>query len=396
MNKKQIFSHLCAALGGALLLALALLLGLWIRGDGGLWDSVGKYARVLRLVEECYIGEDFDPAEATDAALSAVIASLEDDWSYYMDAETYRAYQDYSANQYQGIGVTIQKDGETGGFLLVSIEADGPADRAGLTAGEIILACDGTDVTGGETADLKALIQAAYGRSVVLTLRSADGSTREVAVSCEVVKTAPVEWELLEDGLGYIRIKNFELGAAGAAIQAMDALMEQGAAGLIFDVRNNPGGRVTELCELLDYLLPEGDIFIRADKRGRETIERSGESCIELPMAVLLNAESYSAAEFFAAALKEYDWATVVGQASSGKGRSQVTYALPDGSAVHISQNVYLTPQRVDLSAVGGLRPDRSVKLTEEQSLLLAAGQLSPEEDPQLRAAREGLTEGCS
>lgn len=392
MKKERIIRNICAALWGALGMLLLLALGLWLRLGGDTLSSVWKYAKVLELVEEAYIGEEFEPRKATDAALTAVIDGLEDDWSYYMDAEVYRAYREYSANQYQGIGVTIQKDAVTGGFLLVALEPEGPAARAGVQVGEIILACDGTDVTGSETTDLKELIQAGYGKSVVLSLMTADGETRTVEVSCELIQTVPVEEELLPDGLGYIRIKNFELGAGAAAIEAVESLREQGARGLIFDVRNNPGGRVLELCELLDYLLPEGDIFIRADKQGRESIERSDAACVELPMAVLLNAESYSAAEFFAAALKEYDWATVVGEASSGKGRSQITYGLPDGSALHISCHVYLTPQRVDLSAAGGLRPDRGVKLTEEQNFRLAAGLLEHGEDPQLRVARESLS----
>ncbi len=397
MEKKERWIRtFVAALSGALLMLLALAAVLWLRFGGEGLKSVWKYAQVLRLVEQDYIGGDYEPRKATDAALSAVIGHLDDDWSYYMDAESYRAYRDYSANQYQGIGVTIQKHEASGGFLLVSLEPEGPAARAGVKVGEIILACDGTDVTGGDTAALKALIQAAYGRSVVLTLQGEDGGVREVAVSCEVVQTVPVQWQRLEDGLGYVRIENFEQGAGAAAIEAVEALIGEGVSGLIFDVRSNPGGRVTELCELLDYLLPEGDIFIRADKKGRETVERSDARCVELPMAVLLNGESYSAAEFFAAALKEYDWAEIVGEASSGKGRSQVTYALPDGSAVHISCYVYLTPERIDLSRAGGLRPDRLAKLSPEKAALLAAGQLLPEADPQLQAARDWLVAGCS
>ncbi len=390
--KKRILSNGCAALGGALAMALLLAALAWVRLGGAGLRSAAKYASVLAMVEENYIGGDYEAEAFTDAALAGGVASLDDDWSYYMDAETYAAYLDYSANRYQGIGVTVQKDEQTGGFLLLDIEADGPADRAGVRAGEIVIAIDGEDLRGGEVADLKARIQAAYGGSVRLTLLGADGAEREVEVSCEVVQTVPVSSQLLE-GNGYIRIENFELGAAEAAIAAVENLREQGAESLIFDVRQNPGGRVTELCELLDYLLPEGDIFIRADRKGRETVERSDADCVPLPMAVLLDGGSYSAAEFFAATLREYEWAQLVGVASSGKGRSQVTLPLFDGSALHISRYVYLTPQRRDLAAEGGLQPDVTAELSAEQQELLAAGQLSPQDDAQLQAAQELLAQ---
>ena len=393
MKNRKLLPLLCAALCGAALTAglMTLLLAVGLGGFENM-GRASKLAAVLAILEDSYIG-DYDPEELTDAALSAAVDDL-DPWSYYMDAETYQAYLNYSANQYQGIGVTIQKDEESGGFRIVELEPEGPAARAGVLAGEIILACDGQDVTGGGISDLKALIQAAYGRSVVLTLRDEAGRTRDVEVICEVVKSVPVEAEMLDGGVGYVALENFEEGVAEAAIAAVEELLAQGAQSLVFDVRNNPGGRVTELCALLDHLLPEGDIFIRADKEGNEAAESSDADCLELPMAVLVNGDSYSAAEFFAAALKEYDWAAVVGEATTGKGRSQVTYALSDGSAVHISKYVYLTPRRVDLSEAGGLVPDESVALTEEEQALLAAGVLEKENDPQLQAALAAVNRG--
>lgn len=391
MRKDRILPLACAALCGAAVMAL-LMLFLFVGRLGGFanFRHTAKFGAVMKIVSDSYIG-DYDAEELTDAALQAFIEGLDDRWSYYMDAETYAAYRDYSKNQYQGIGVTIQKHEASGGFLIVELEPEGPAALAGVQAGEIILACDGTDVTRGEIADLKALIQAAYGKSVVLTLLSEDGSTREAEVSCEVVQSVPVEGQMLDDAVGYVRIENFEDGVADKVLESIEDLRARGAESLVFDVRHNPGGKVTELCDILDFLLPEGDIFIRADKEGHEAVERSDEDFLDMPMAVLVNAESYSAAEFFAAALGEYDRAVIVGQATTGKGRSQVTYALTDGSAVHISQYAYLTPERVDLAAAGGLVPDRELSLSEEQERLLAAGQLAPAEDPQLQAALEAL-----
>ena len=343
-----------------------------------------KYAAVLRAIETHYVGE-YDLDDITDAALSAAVDSLDDNWSYYMNAESYAAYQNYAANRYQGIGVTIQKDEETGGFIIVSLVKDGPAQLAGMLEGDIILAVDGTDVTAGDAAYVRELIQADFGKNATITALR-DGQRLDFAVSCEEVYSAPVEFELL-GRTGYVRIENFREGAAASAIEAIESLREQGAESLVLDVRSNPGGQVSELVELLDYLLPEGDVFIRADKRGNEVVERSDEACVRLPMAVVINGDSYSAAEFFAAALQEYAWATVVGESSTGKARSQVTLPLRDGSAVHISKYTYLTPQRNDLYEAGGVTPDVPALLTDEQRAEFDTGWLAPADDPQIQTA---------
>ena len=198
---------------------------------------------------------------------------------------------------------------------------------------------------------------------------------------------SPVEYQMLDDSVGYIAVANFRKGAGADAVAAAEELIGQGAQALVFDVRNNPGGQVSELEELLDYLLPEGDIFIRADKHGKEVVETSDADCVELPAAVIVNGDSYSAAEYFAAALREYGWAVVVGEATTGKARSQITVSLPDGSAVHISKYTYLTPQRNDLFEAGGIVPDVEQTLTEEERQQYDTGWLEPADDPQVQAA---------
>lgn len=387
--KKPLFNRKTAehaAIGALAGIALTLVLALAAFGGPAGLRSALKYAAVTRVIRADYVA-DYDLDEITDAALSAAVDSLDDSWSYYMDAETYEAYQDYSANRYQGIGVTIMKDEDTGGFLITAITKDGPAQTAGMEAGDIILAVDGEDVTEGDASFVRSLIQADYGRTAVVTALRANGERKDFSVSCEEIYSTPISYELLDGGVGYVIISNFHDGAAQEAIEAIEALIAEGAEGLVFDVRSNPGGQVSELVELLDYILPEGDIFIRADKNGREAVEVSDAACVEMPMAVVINGDSYSAAEFFAAALQEYDWAVVVGEPSTGKGRSQVTVPLWDGSAVHISKYTYLTPLRNDLYAAGGVTPDVEVELTEEQRLAFDTGWLTAADDPQIRAA---------
>ena len=155
-------------------------------------------------------------------------------------------------------------------------------------------------------------------------------------------------------------------------------------------MRGNPGGQLQQLLKLLDRLLPKGALFISKDIQGKVETEYSDDDCLSVPMAVLVNSDSYSAAEFFAAALQEYEWATVVGEQTTGKGYAQVTLMLSDGSAIHISTVEYFTPQGKNLDGTG-LTPDLEVDLDEEQRQELAYGTLTPEKDAQLQAARNVL-----
>ena len=167
--------------------------------------------------------------------------------------------------------------------------------------------------------------------------------------------------------------------------------MAQGAEGIIFDVRDNPGGYRTELVKILDDLLPEGPLFRSVSSLGIETTDESDENCVNLPMVVLVNGESYSAAEFFAAALSEYDWATVVGMPTCGKGYYQQTFRLSDGSAVGLSVGAYYTPKGVNLAETGGLVPDVEVPVDENTAAQIYAGLVAPMDDPQVLAALELL-----
>ena len=198
------------------------------------------------------------------------------------------------------------------------------------------------------------------------------------------------EGKMLPGNVGYVMITNFNDHCADHTIAAIDDLVEQGAESLVFDVRYNGGGYVTELVEILDYLLPEGLLF-RSVEDGKTEDYESDDSCLELPMAVLVNGSSYSAAEFFAAALREYDWAIVAGEPTTGKGYFQNTFNLGDGSAVGLSVGQYYTPKGVSLQEVGGLTPDVVVEVDEETAALIYAQLLDPMEDPQLQAAIKAM-----
>lgn len=342
----------------------------------GGWDNLvrtAKFAEILAVVEHTYIGEA-DAEKAADAGFSAMVAALEDRWSYYMNAEDYERYQERSANQYTGIGITLHVK-EDGSLEVQDVAADSPAETAGMTVGLILKSVNGVSVQGKTVQEVSAEIQAIDGEFTILA-EDAQGQEHAFTLSVGKVFSDPIAYEMLEGKIGYIRIKNFDEGCADGARRALDALLEQGAEALIFDVRSNGGGYVSELTELLDALLPEGEIFVSVNDKGREKITTSDAQCVDLPMAVLVNASSYSAAEYFAAVLREYDAAVIVGQATTGKGRSQINVPLIDGSAVHISSKRYLTPNRVDLSEVGGLVPDVALELEESDNQLQAAVEL--------------------
>ena len=379
MKRQYSLLHILAAVLIAVAITLATVSGMLYHSIGGREGAelLGKTNAVRKLISETYVGTADWTAEG-DGAASALIASLGDRWSYYMTADEYEAYQNYSANVSTGIGVTVRTE-EDGGFQVLSVAAGSPAEEAGVEPGWIIASVDGESVLDMDTTALKALLFGKEGEFEVGFFTDGSREQSFLALHTASFFSSPVSYELLEGGIGYIDIDNFESGAAENAISAIEELGAQGAQAYIFDVRANPGGKLSELVELLDYLLPEGELFISLGRDGEEEIYSSDESCFDMPMAVLLDANSYSAAEFFAAALSEYGWAETVGQPSTGKGRSQVTYVLSDGSAVHISTRRYLTPDRIDLSEVGGLTPDICVEMTDSG-------------DAQIEAARKYLS----
>ena len=222
-----------------------------------------------------------------------------------------------------------------------------------------------------------------------LTVRREE-ETLELSVTRKTVETPVAEALLLEDGIGLVTIYNFDDRCAQESIAAIEAMLAQGAEAIIFDVRGNPGGYKHELVKLLDYLLPEGALFRSEDYTGKVTVDESDPDCLNIPMAVLVDGNSYSAAEFFAAALDEYDVAIIVGQPTTGKGYFQSTFELSDGSAMGISVGKYTTPKGVSLADVG-ITPEITVEVTEETAFQIYAGTLTPEEDPQIQAAVNAL-----
>jgi len=354
----------------AAMLACIVLICLRFGGTEGLHAAI-RFTEARAAIQSNFL-LDVDTDTLTEGALTGMVEAIDDRWSYYMDAEEYESYRAYAANLRSGTGITVQQDESLRGLLIVEVMEDSPAEAAGITADMLLVEVNVISMAGKTAAEARQAILEA-GETVPLVLETAGGERLALEVPLAELPKQVVYSYMPEPGIGYIGIANFETGAAKDAMAALQELREQGAEKLVFDVRGNPGGQLSELCTLLDYLLPEGEIFVGRDKEGNEEIRRSDADCVDMPMAVLMDENSYSAAEFFAAVLKEYDRATTVGSQTTGKSRSQVNIFLRDGDVLHLSTAAYLTPGRVDLTEAGGLTPDIPVAQGEDSDLQLEA-----------------------
>lgn len=354
------------------------------------WSMAGptKLTELSALIQEKFIGEA-DLTAVEDAAAAAMIDSLGDRWSYYIPAADMAAHNEQKNNEYVGIGATVSLREDGQGLDVVRLEPGGPAVSAGILPGDIICQVDGQQVSTLGITGARELIRGEAGTAVSVTvIRNGEELTFRVERQSILVDVAT--GSMLTDKVGYIRIANFDKRCAQETIEAIEQLMEQGAQALIFDVRFNPGGYKYELVDLLDYLLPEGPLFRSLSYTGQEYVDQSDANCLEMPMAVLVNESSFSAAEFFAAALSEYEWASVVGVPTVGKGHYQNTYTLSDGSGVGLSIGKYSTPDGVCLEGVG-ITPDVVVEVDEKTAADIYAQILDPGDDPQVQAALEIL-----
>lgn len=367
-----------------ILIAVAVTLGL----STGVWCLLlGKSGMAMvqtyLLARFAFVETDADLDGAADAGLAAFVDGLGDRWSYYRTQEQYRELTQRRANNYVGVGVTIDFSREEG-LLVRSVTEGGPADQAGVLAGDVIIAVDGASLAGEARREGSDRIKGEEGTQVALTLLREDGSTCDVTCTRATLRSPSARGKLLEGDVGYVKLDNFYSGAADSFQKEVDALVEQGAKALIVDVRNDPGGYIAELEKILDYLLPEGPVFTQKARWWFPSVTQSDENCVDLPMAAIVNKDSYSAAELLAAQLRESVGAPIVGEVTSGKGYSQITFPLANGGGVGLSTATYCTGS--GRSLIGeGITPDVEVELDQ-------GAVMGEEGDNQLRAAIELLT----
>ena len=343
-----------------------------------------KLREIDSIAASQYVGE-LDEEAVADYSAVGYVAGLGDQWSSYIPADQYEQYRMNSEGQGCGIGVSVISTQDS--IRVNLVYDDSPAAQAGIEKGDYIVGAAGLTVEADGADAVIDAIRGDEGTEVTVSVRK-DGTdaVQELTMQRAVV-TQKMAWgQMLDGNVGYIRIENFHVGSAEQFNQTLDGLIADGAQSLVIDVRHNGGGRVKEMSEALDPLLPEGTIMTLRTKDGHETVYSSDAEQLELPIAVLIDDQSISAAEFFAAALQEYDCATLVGTHTTGKGRAQQTFELSDGSAVNLSVEEYFTPNGNSLADVG-IAPDIEVTLTEEQQADFYF--LAPEDDPQLQKAVE-------
>lgn len=336
------------------------------------------------LARWAFVEEDADLGRAADTALSGLVSGLGDRWSYYISPENYQALQDRRANRYVGIGVTVDYSDERGLHVRAVTEGS-PAAQAAIKAGDIITAVDGYSLAGEARYGGADRIGGQEGEEQTLTVLDGEGTRRELVLTLRYIAIPVVTGTLLDNGMGLVKIRNFNTNADKELRETVKDLDAQGATALLFDLRNDGGGYIDELTKMLDFLLPEGNVFQSDPRWGFSSTARSDESAVGLPFGALVNGETYSAAELFAAQLRETLDAPIVGEVTSGKGYSQNTFSLPNGGALGISTARYRTGGGESLIGVG-ITPDITLALSEEQAAQLLAGTLAPEDDPQLQA----------
>lgn len=275
--KKKILRALSYVL--VAVVAATLTLGVYVRFYQ---REPGKLEVLEDLIQERFIGE-VDQTAIEDAAASAMVDALGDQWSGYLSAAQYASYQEQMSNSYVGIGITIQVREDNVGFDIVKVEPGGPAAEAGILPGDILVEAAGQDVAALGTGGAKEIIQGEVGTQVEIGVLRA-GQELSFTVTRNQIVVIVASGRMLEDNIGLVTINNFNSRCAEESIAAIEALLAEGAEAIIFDVRFNPGGYANELVELLDYLLPEGDLFRSVSYDGKEEVDTSDADYLDMPI----------------------------------------------------------------------------------------------------------------
>lgn len=353
--------------------------------NGVLSDTshVQKIEYLEKLIDQEYLGE-VDNDEMAEGVYAGLVYGLGDVYSRYYTADEYAQETASTDGAYAGIGVSIQKN-KNGGVQIAECYEGGPGAEAGLQTGDVITAINDTDVTDMELSDVVSMIRENKDKTIVLTvLRENEDSSREISVDVTDVELPSVSGEMIDESTGYIQITQFTGVTPQQYKDTFAELKDKGMECLVIDLRDNPGGLLTSVCDILREILPEGLIVYTEDKYGnREEETCDGKNKLDMPLAVLVNENSASASEIFAGAVQDHGVGTIVGTTTYGKGVVQELRQLSDGSAVKLTVSNYYTPNGNSINKVG-IKPDVEVKLA---SVLLNKDEITHEEDNQLQKA---------
>lgn len=328
-------------------------------------EIMNKVDKLEALIDKYYM-EEVDKTKLADGIYKGLLASLGDPYSTYYTAKEYAALMESSNGVYVGIGATVTQNITTGIASIVKPFVNGPAYKAGLLPGDILYKVSGEEVTGLDLTEIVGRIKGEEGTAVsVEIIREGVKDPMTFDIKRGVIEVPTIEYEMLDGKIGYIAISEFDEVTAKQFRNAVTELDKQGQVGLVIDVRDNPGGRLDVVTDMLDRMLPEGLIVYTEDKYGtREEIKSSGKEKFDKPLTVLINGNSASASEIFAGAIQDYKIGAIVGTTSYGKGIVQSIIPLKDGTAIKVTVSKYFTPNGRNIHGLG-IEPDVKVELDE-------------------------------
>lgn len=354
-----------------------------VAGDGTTGIEA-TLARIRTMLEDNYIGE-LDDEQMIEMAIKGYVEGVGDEYTEYYTPEEMDEQYSTAMGNYVGIGIYMIINYKDGNITVVEPMEGSPAEAAGIKAEDLIVKVNGEEITPENVTELSNAIKGEEGTKVTLTIKRGEEEF-DVEVERQRIEVSHIDSRMLENNIGYIRIIDFDGGAAEEFKENYEQLKNQGAKALIVDVRSNGGGVVDEAIDILEMICDKGStLLIETDKNGNEEVIKSEETpIINMPIAVLTNGYSASASEIFAGALKDLDKATLIGTKTYGKGVIQSLIRLTDGSGIKITTEEYCTPNRNKINKVG-IEPDIEVELPD------GIEELTDENDTQLQRALEEL-----
>ena len=388
-NRKDFWKGtLCGALAVLLTITGSIVLHkVLVNGTGSMTEAAkqDKFELLDSLIDEKFLySEDVDKETLEEGAYAGYIEALDDKYTIYRDAEETESYFSNIEGEFYGIGVLFSQDKETMQITALYVYEDTPAMGAGIQSGDILYEVDGTDVTKMGLEDVVAMVRGEENTTVHLVLLRGENLDKvEMDITRQKIQAQTVRYEMMEDQIGYIRITEFNKVTYEQFQNALDTLEEQEMCGLIVDVRQNPGGIYSIVCDILDQFLPEGKIVYTKDKNGNEEVQYSDEEHqFTKPLCVLADENSASAAEIFTGAIQDYGIGTIIGTKTYGKGIVQGIFPLSDGSSVTMTTMEYYTPNGRNIHGKG-IEPDIEVEYQYDEE--------NPEADNQLEAAAQEI-----
>lgn len=319
--------------------------------------TVKKIDELMSYID-LYYNDDCDEDDIRNAIYAGTLEGLGDPYSVYYTADEYKDMQISTSGKYYGIGAALGQDAKTKEVTISKVYEGTPAEEAGLRDGDQIVKVNDTVSTSEELSDLVQKIRGEEGTTVHLKIyRVSTKKTFEVDVERKNVELPSITSKMLDGGIGYIQISEFQSKTEEQFKSALADLKKQGMKSLIVDVRSNPGGLITAAANILDQILPKGTVVYTEDKYGKREDYTSDSKCLKCPIAVLVNENSASASEIFAGAIKDYNYGTLIGTKTFGKGIVQTVFPLEDGDAVKITTAKYYTPKGNYIHGVG-IEPD--------------------------------------